>query len=125
MIAFEVFRSLGVKVYVRPVIEHINSKLNLNSDDDDEFANKDHIGNKLGEVFNTYAEWGDYEGLPEVYSRYPCKLKEVKWLNSANKNNLNVQFGYTAVSLQQTSLQNSRANCFAIVRQRGRERICV
>jgi hypothetical protein len=103
MVAFEVFRALGVEVFVRPVVEHISKFLDM-EDMDDMFHTHSHIGQKLSEPVNTYAEWGNGTDLPEVYDEYPNDLVEVIWLNEPTVGTQNIQFGFMRVSMEHMRL---------------------
>jgi hypothetical protein len=103
MVAFEVFRALGVKVFVRPVVEHISKFLNMEYMDD-MFHTHSHIGQKLSEPVNTYAELGEDMDLPEVYDEYPNSLVEVIWLNEPTVETQNMQFSFMRVSMERMRL---------------------
>lgn len=99
MVAFEVFRSLGIKVLVRPVADHITKFLEEDElEDQPERLTLDTIGDSFTEPYNTGYEWGDCTTLPEIYDDYPSSLEKVTWTNAPLDNNKNMQFSFMRVS---------------------------
>jgi len=101
MVAYEVFRSLGVKVLVRPVIEHISKHLcheDMSDMGKPELFTHNHIGKKLSAPINTNTEWGEDGDVVDVYQAYPNTLMKVTWMNAPVQGNQNMQFAYLIVS---------------------------
>jgi hypothetical protein len=100
MVAYEVFRALGVKVLVRPVMEHISKLLYEEDVVDvvDELATHDHIGEQLSVPVNTDMEWGNYYGLPNIYEALPSSLHKVTWLNEPTVETRSMQLSFLRVS---------------------------
>ncbi|KAF7574171.1 P4Hc domain containing protein [Pyrenophora tritici-repentis] len=94
MIAFEVFRSLGVEVLVRPVLEHI-SNIDYGNPLDEILRTHHHVGKELGKPLKTEAVWGYGNNLlRQVYAEYPNTLIKVKWVNEPMNAIKSVQFGF-------------------------------
>jgi hypothetical protein len=99
MVAFEVFRSLGIKVLVRPVADHISNLLDEEDwEDQPELLTHYTIGRSLTEPYNTYCEWGNGTTLQEVYDAYPSSLEKVTWTNAPVDKNKSMQFLFMRVS---------------------------
>jgi hypothetical protein len=96
MIAYEVFLSLGIRVYVRPVADHIGK--HQYEPDQSSFRKYYHVGKEFSQPWNTHMECGESYTIEEVYEDYPSDLLKVTWMNWPIKGNREVQFGYTAVS---------------------------
>ena len=97
MIAFEVFRSLGVEVLVRPVLEHI-SNIDYGNPLDETLRTHHHVGKELGKPLKTEAVWGYGDNLlRQVYAEYPNTLIKVKWVNEPMDATKSVQFGFALV----------------------------
>jgi hypothetical protein len=99
MVAFEVFRSLGIESLVRPVIDHIRKYgdyIYESDNEDSEFRTHDCIGKKLTEPIDLER---NYECFEEAYAAYPSTLQKVTWINAPKKGTENMQFAYLAVRL--------------------------
>jgi hypothetical protein len=102
MVAYEIFQSLGVEVQVRPVIEHISKHFQDNELEEEgkpELMTHYHVGEKLGPLINTGAEWGECWGIAEVYEAYPSTLMKVTWMNAPTEGTKNMQFAFSRVSI--------------------------
>lgn len=104
MVACKVFRSLGVKVLMRPVIDHISK--HLDDMDPEEIADlgkpelitHDHIGKKLSAPINTNIKWGEDGNVVDVYQAYPNTLINMAWMSAPVQGTQNMQFAYLIVS---------------------------
>jgi hypothetical protein len=100
MLAYEVFRSLGIEVLVRPVVEHISKYMH---EEDLENRPEPHtqcyVGEGLTEPINTLMGWGDAYSIEEIYEAYPSTLMKVTWMNKPTEGTENLQFGFARVSL--------------------------
>ncbi|KAH5641592.1 hypothetical protein HBI51_132510 [Parastagonospora nodorum] len=97
MVAYEVFRSLGVKVLVRPVVDHISKHLDHEDIADmgmPELFTHSHIGKELSAPINTNTEWGEGGDVVDVYQAYPNTLMKVTWMNAPVQGTQNMQFAY-------------------------------
>jgi hypothetical protein len=95
MIAYEVFLSLGIRVFVRPVADHIRK----HQDEDESSLRKYyHVGTEFSQPWNTRMECGDSYSIEEIYEDYPSDLLKVTWMNWPIQGNREVQFLWTAVS---------------------------
>jgi hypothetical protein len=100
MVAFEVFRSLGLKYHIRPVIEHIR-----NHEDDDEYYDENpellthnHIVHDFAAPIITGCQWGYGGSIADVYDEVPNELAKVAWMNDPTNGTENMQFAFTVVS---------------------------
>lgn len=98
MVAYEVFRSLGIEVVVRPVAVNISKHLDDEDDMKEELRFRDRVGHKFMEPFNTGVKWGQYSDIKDVYEAYPGTMEKVTWTNSPVDENKNVQFIFTIVN---------------------------
>jgi hypothetical protein len=101
MIAYEVFRSLGVSTYVRPVLGVNEEAFAWYHDDEERDLDINRIGKKLSGPVMTEYGCGD-AGLEEIFGEYPHEVVKVKWLNDRTMGTQNMQFGYVTVSTNQT-----------------------
>jgi hypothetical protein len=99
MVAYEVFRALGVEVHVRPVMEHISKDM-YEEYVVDELATHNHIGKHLSEPVNTNMETGENGGyeLEEIYQALPSSLERVTWLNEPTPETESMQMAFLRVS---------------------------
>ncbi|KAF2029847.1 hypothetical protein EK21DRAFT_100911 [Setomelanomma holmii] len=103
MVAFEVFRALGIMVLVRPVVEHISKHAQHINEMDEKYRTHDHVGRELSALVNTKSEWGDYMGVEEVYDQYPNDLMKVTSLNEPIAETKNLQFAFMTYGNQSGS----------------------
>jgi hypothetical protein len=98
MVAFEVFRSLGIEPLVRPVIDHIRKHEDAigYEDKESELHTHDYIGKELTEPLDIGFKC---EAIQEAYHAYPSTLEKVTWVNEPKKGTENMQFAYLAVRL--------------------------
>lgn len=97
MIAYEVFRSLGVGVLVRPVIEHLSRWMDEEYIEGD-LATHNHVGKTLAATKNTSVTWDEGEEITEAFYDYPHELMKVIWMNEPFDDEKNMQFTFVAVS---------------------------
>ncbi|KAF1934873.1 hypothetical protein EJ02DRAFT_159074 [Clathrospora elynae] len=88
MIAYEVFRSLSIQTYVRPVLNVQDHWYHL----EDEYLALDHVGNQLSAPMMSEVG-GCGEGLEEIFDNFDHKSINVKWLNEPKKGTENMQLG--------------------------------
>ena len=103
--AYEVFRSLGIKTRVRPVLltsdneedkRDDRSEKHTNEDDDQKHLQFARIGKKLSApVMSSIGGCMD-DSWSKIYAKYPHNRRQIRWLNRATTTNL--QFGFLAVS---------------------------
>lgn len=99
MVAFEVFRSLGIKVMVRPVADHISKHMNqYEYEENPEPLDHYHIGESFTEPLNTGYEVGDCFNIQDAYSDYTRTLEKITWTNDPVDNNKSMQFLFMRVS---------------------------
>jgi hypothetical protein len=98
MVAFEVFRSLGIEPLVRPVIDHIRKHEDAigYEDKESELHTHDYIGKELTGPLDIGFKC---EAIQEAYHAYPSTLEKVTWVNEPKKGTENMQFAYLAVRL--------------------------
>jgi hypothetical protein len=94
MIAYEVFLSLGIRVFVRPVADHIRKH---QYEEEPSLRKYYHVGKEFSQPWNTRMG-GDGYSIEEIYEDYPSDLLKVTWMNWPIKGNREVQFLWTAVS---------------------------
>jgi hypothetical protein len=99
MVAYEIFRALGVEVLVRPIMQHIREY-----DSDDEITGKlathNHVGSRLSVPVNSHMEWGEDSNtqLRQIYEAVPSKLMKVTWLNEPAIGTKALQLGFARIS---------------------------
>jgi hypothetical protein len=97
MIAYESFRSLGLKVEIRPVLESTSNS--YDSDETSEDETYYHIGHKFTQPVDTCVEVEECEGIGCVYEAYTKDVRAVTWMNVPKDQTKSVQLAYLAVSL--------------------------
>jgi hypothetical protein len=99
MVAFEVFRALGIEVSIRPVLDHISKHDELDSDDDSnrELRAHDFIGDELTEPIQTGMEVGNSSTIQDLYDTY--SREKVAWINGPLMGTENVQLLFATVRL--------------------------
>jgi hypothetical protein len=95
MIAYETFRSLGLEVDIRPVLQGVT--LPYDSDDGEEY----YIGNNFTQPTKIWSQLNEeYEyGIERIYSDYTKYVREVTWMNRPTECTKSVQLAYQTVSL--------------------------
>ena len=104
MVAYEVFRSLGIEVLVRPVLEHVAKHMYEEYIEGD-LRTHSHVGKQLSATTTVYTMLGDDAGIDEVYGEFPNELVKVTWMNEPTAEAGNAQFAFTRVSFRQRALQ--------------------
>jgi hypothetical protein len=104
MVAFEVFRALGIEVSIRPVLDHISKHDELDFDDESNRGLRAHdfIGDELTEPLHTWMEVGTFNTIKDVYDIY--SREKVAWINGPMTGTENVQLLYAAVRLNSWSV---------------------
>jgi hypothetical protein len=99
MVAFEVFRALGIEVSIRPVLDHISKHDELDSDDESnrELRAHDFIGDELTEPLHTGLEVGNYNTIEDLYDIY--SRDKIAWINGPTTGTENVQLLFATVRL--------------------------
>ncbi|KAH7381399.1 hypothetical protein DE146DRAFT_773172 [Phaeosphaeria sp. MPI-PUGE-AT-0046c] len=95
MVAFEVFRALGIKVFVNPVADHISKHIdedNTDSEEEEDRVTHYHIGESFTEPYSTDCELGQYDTIHDVYNAYTNVHREVTWVNQPVDENKSMQF---------------------------------
>ncbi|KAI4660751.1 uncharacterized protein J4E79_005319 [Alternaria viburni] len=102
--AYEVFRSLGIKTRVRPVLltsgedeedeEDDRSENRTDEDDDQKHLQFARIGKKLSAPVMSSVGGDEDDTWSEIYAQYPHDRLHVRWLNRHTTTNL--QFGFLA-----------------------------
>jgi hypothetical protein len=80
MVTYEAFRSAGVEVIVRPVVEHISNRVNT-IEIKNNIRTHSHVDNEFTEFPSAGYKWGDHWSLEEVYDQFPNTLMKVTWMN--------------------------------------------
>ncbi|KAF1911956.1 hypothetical protein BDU57DRAFT_483512 [Ampelomyces quisqualis] len=93
MVAYEVFRSLGIKILIRPIAEHVSQYENY--DISAKLRRRDFVGNAITECIETGMEWGECENGYDVWNQYPSTLQKVHWINAPTPGTEDIQFSYT------------------------------
>jgi hypothetical protein len=108
MVVFEVFRSLGLEISVRPVVDHINkhSDLVYEKEYKPKFRTGDYIGTKLSGPIDTGVQVEMVDDVEEAYIQYPSTRKHVTWINTPCTGTEAVQFAYTAVRSNPSLVRN-------------------
>jgi hypothetical protein len=91
MVAFEVFRALGIEVSIRPVLDHISNDSNR------ELRAHDFIGDELTEPIQTGMEVGNSSTIQDLYDTY--SREKVAWINGPLMGTENVQLLFATVRL--------------------------
>ncbi|KAF2825159.1 hypothetical protein CC86DRAFT_394877 [Ophiobolus disseminans] len=73
MVAYEVFRSLGIEVLVRPVVERISKFMYSSEYVEGDLATHSHVGNQLSAATKVDKTMEDYEP-GRVYGAFPSQL---------------------------------------------------
>ncbi|KAH7074267.1 hypothetical protein FB567DRAFT_572874 [Paraphoma chrysanthemicola] len=99
MMAFEVFRSLGIEVLVRPVMEPLSEE-DMEDMIEDGLLDKscrthNHVGHQLSEPATVNIQVPDEGTIVDAYNEYPSDLMKVTWLNEPNDDAKGVQFEYS------------------------------
>lgn len=96
MIAYEIFRSLGLEVDVRPVLE-----FPIDSDGEYNPHGKAYyyFGPKFTQPVGINGEFEDVDSIEDVYKAYTKDFRKVAWMNKPLGQTRSVQLAYTAVSL--------------------------
>jgi hypothetical protein len=105
MVAYEVFKSLGVQVDVRPILDFTHKRQqgwfdeydrNGNYKESDYFEH-DCIGKNLAQTVGTELNT-EYWSMKEIADEFPNEKIKIKWLNAPVMGTANVQFSYPTVS---------------------------
>jgi hypothetical protein len=108
MVVFEVFRSLGLKTSVHPVVDRINKHLGYISDEEfiAKFCTGDYIGKEFTGPINTGVRVETVDDVETAYTKYPSTRKNVTWINAPKTGTQAVQFGYMAVRPSPSLVRN-------------------
>jgi hypothetical protein len=104
MVAFEVFRALGIEVSIRPVLDRISKHDELDFEDESnrELCAYDFIGDELTEPLHTGMEVVNCNTMEEVYDIY--SREKVAWINGPMTGTENVQLLFATVRLNSWSV---------------------
>lgn len=104
--AYEVFRSLGIKTLIRPVLDTASDEEDdseaeydfedLDEDDDQEDLELARIGEELSEPVMSNKGGSECDCWSEIWPGYRHERVEVQWLNRTTASNM--QFGFLKVS---------------------------
>jgi hypothetical protein len=97
MVAYEVFRSLGINIMIRPIAQHIRQYEGY-IDLSNKVLRRDIVGDAITECIDTGASWGEDGTVQDVYEAYPSTLQKIKWINSPTQGTEEMQFSYARVS---------------------------
>jgi hypothetical protein len=121
MVAFEVFRSLGVKYHIRPVLEHMRQ----HNDDDEYYAENpdllthNHVVHDFAAPICTGCQFGDGGNIADVYDAVPNELVKIAWMNDPTNGTENMQFAYDHVSCPHCCQAHCTDPIANLVRQRA------
>lgn len=104
MVTYETFKSLGIRVDIRPELEIDSRKWYCEPDDEDwdRLFGSNRIGMALTPTMGT--SMGEECDIEEIFEDFKHEKLHVKWLNSPTHENKNLQYNWIAVSLLYLSL---------------------
>ena len=103
MVTYETFKSLGVRVDIRPELEMDRSKWCYDPEEEDQIFGSNRIGMALKPTTGTSIMGEDCD-VDDILNNFKHEELHVKWLNSPIHANKNLQYNYIAVSLLYLSL---------------------
>ncbi|RMZ68691.1 Oxoglutarate iron-dependent dioxygenase [Pyrenophora seminiperda CCB06] len=112
MVAYEVFRALGVIPDVRPILyldpgyKYELKGYKFKTEEEREVANWARVGDKLSSVCMSKYE----HDFPYQLGEYPHKLVDVLWLNKFKRGTHNLQYTYLAYG-NEASLEHKYSHC--------------
>lgn len=96
MIAYEVFRALGVEILVRTILQNIREHYYDSDEIEGDLLTHTHVGNGLWEPINTNMEWREWYDMTEIYESFGS-LKKVTWLNAPTAETKSMQLSFLRV----------------------------
>ena len=97
MVTYEVFRSLGIEVLIRPILEHVEKHMYQEYITGD-LRTHSHVGKELSATTTVSWMLDDETSIDEVYGAFPNELMKVTWMNEPTAGAGNAQFSFARVS---------------------------
>jgi hypothetical protein len=97
MITYEVFRSLGLPIFVRPILNVEEMAKAMYEHDAEEARTHDHVGDSLSELVVSYSGGHDDSNMKETLDDYPHQLHKISWMNGPTQGTESMQLAFLTV----------------------------